>query len=174
LPWRSRASNAIGCANEKEKSHKRTSKARPARTREHTTAEQAWSPVEKAWLKFADKFQTFHQTPNNDNDRDDRPWEAALNAANGAAYAVIVEPATCLHDMEIKIQAWAFTSDIETGNHLTDLAHWQPHKHTQHSDFIASLRDDIRAIMRLVGMAMAAVRSIKAPSPADRDEAVHP
>jgi hypothetical protein len=105
----------------KRKSHKRTSKARPARTREHTTAEQAWSPVEKA-LKFADKFQTFHQTPNNDNDRDDRPWEAALNAANGAAYAVIVEPATCLHDMEIKIQAWAFTSDIETGNHLTDLA----------------------------------------------------
>jgi hypothetical protein len=72
--------------------------------------------------------------------------------------------------MELKIQAWAFTSDIETGNDLTDLANWQPHRHTQNSEFIASLRSDFRAMMRLVGTAMVAVGSIKAPSPVRADE----
>jgi hypothetical protein len=47
------------------------------------------TPVEAEWLKFADKFRAFQRTPNNDDKENDRPWEAALNVANRAAYAVI-------------------------------------------------------------------------------------
>ena len=122
------------------------------------------TPVEEAWLAFVDKFRAFKQTPNNDDYKNDRPWEAALNAANRAAYAVIAEPATCLHDIELRIQAWGFTSSVETGDDLADLANWQPHRNEQNSEFIASLRDDVLAMKRLVLAAHVAIGSIAAPA----------
>jgi hypothetical protein len=120
------------------------------------------TPVEAAWLKFADKFRAFQRTPNNDDKENDRPWEAALNVANRAAYAVIAEPATCLHDMELRIQACAFQAAVEKGDGLTDLANWQPHLHEQNSEFIASLRDDVLAMSGLCWQLMSrSVRSLR-------------
>ncbi len=139
------------------KRHQNSARASAKPTAPRTT------PVEAAWLKFADKFRTFTQTPNNDDDKN-KPWEAALNAANRAAYAVIAVPATCLHDIELRIQAWVFQAAVEKGTGLTDLANWQPHLHEQNSEFIASLRDDVLAMKRLVLAAHVAIGSIAAPA----------
>jgi hypothetical protein len=129
-------------------------------------------PVEEAWRKFVEKFLAFKQTPHDEEDKKiHKAWENALNAANGAAYAVIAEPATCLHDMDLKIQAWGFTSSVKVGDDLTDLANWQPHTNELNSEFIASLRDDIQAMRRLASAATIAVDSIAAPSPGLADKA---
>ena len=64
------------------KRHQKSARASAKPTTPRTT------PVEAAWLKFVDKFRAFQRTPNNDDDKN-KPWEAALNAANRAAYAVI-------------------------------------------------------------------------------------
>jgi hypothetical protein len=146
------------------KRHQKTARTSAKPTTPRTT------PVEAVWLKFADKLRAFQQTPNNDDDKN-KPWEAALNAANWAACAVIAEPATCLHDIELRIQAWGFTSSVETGDDLADLANWQPHRNEQNSEFIASLRDDVLAMKRLVLAAHVAIGSIAAP--AIPDEAGH-
>jgi hypothetical protein len=66
--------------------------------------------------------------------------------------------------MELRIQAWAFQAAVERQDGLTDLANWQPHLHEQNSEFIASLRDDVLAVKRLVLAARVAIGSIAAPA----------
>jgi hypothetical protein len=127
-------------------------------------------PVEKAWLKFVVKFQAFKKMPDGGHDKKiHKAWEKALFATDKAAYAVMAAPATCLRDMEIKIQAWAFTAEVKIGDDLAGLANWQLDDCDEvnvDSEFIASLRDDIRLIKRLVLGANIVVGSItKAPPP---------
>jgi hypothetical protein len=123
------------------------------------------SPVETAWLKFVDKFQAFEKMPDHEKDKEThKAWERALNVTDTAAYAVIAQRATCLRDMELKIQAWAFTSEATTSD-LASLADWQPHECAPNSELIASLRDDILAIKRLVWGANIALGSIASGPP---------
>jgi len=109
------------------------------------------APVEKAWLKFIDKFVAFKKIDEDDK-QIHKAWEKALYVADKAAYAVMAARATCLRDMELKIQAWAFTApDVDSGGDLAGLANWQLRNCDDvDSEFIASLRDDILLIRRLV------------------------
>jgi hypothetical protein len=43
-----------------------------------------------------------------------------------------------------QIRAYAFTSEVKTGDTLASLEHWRPHEYALRSYFIASLRDDVR------------------------------
>ena len=88
-------------------------------------------------------------------DEDDKQihkaWEKALYVADKAAYAVMGARATCLRDVELKIQAWAFTANVDSGVDLAGLANWQLRNCDDvDSEFIASLRDDILFIKRLI------------------------
>jgi hypothetical protein len=123
------------------------------------------SPVEKAWLKFVDKFLAFKKMPDDEKDKKIfRAWERALNVTDRAAYAVVAERATCLRDMEFKIRAWAFTAKVKTGEGVGGLANWEPGNDSD-SELIASLRDDIPAIKRLVWDANIALGSIASGPP---------
>jgi hypothetical protein len=88
-----------------------------------------------------------------------------------AAHKVITRRAICLRDIELKIQAWGFLADVKKpGEGLADLANWQPIRHDRDSEFIASLRDDLRFITRLVRSATTVVRSIEVmPLSYDKD-----
>jgi hypothetical protein len=52
------------------------------------------------------------------------------------------------------------------------LANWQPIQHDRDSEFIASLRDDLRFITRLVRSATTVVRSIEVMPLSDDKDAV--
>jgi hypothetical protein len=67
--------------------------------------------------------------------------------------------------MELKIQAWAFTSEVDIGKDISSLAKWQPNRNAPNSEFIASLRDDILALKRLAWGASIAVGSIASGPP---------
>jgi hypothetical protein len=119
------------------------------------------SPVEKAWNKFVVKFLEFQKVPDNEDDEaSHKHWERELQKTDEAAHAVMEKPATCLQEMELKISAWAFTSEVQTGDTLASLVHWQPNNFATNSDLIASLRDDVRFIRRLICSAGLAVSSI--------------
>jgi hypothetical protein len=128
------------------------------------------TPVEKAWLKFVDKFLAFRRMSTDEKDKEiHKAWEKALAVTDREAYAVMAVPATCLRDMELKIQAWAFTAEVEIGDDIASLANWQLGNcelGNVDNEFIASLRDDIRLIKRLVWGANIVVGSIVAvPTP---------
>jgi hypothetical protein len=124
------------------------------------------SPVEKAWGKFVIKFVEFQKLPKNENDKAVvKQWERELKKTDRSAYAVMEKPATCLHDIELKIRAWAFVAEVKTDDTLISLEHWQPHRFANNSDFIASLRDDVRLLRNLVTGATLAVSSIGATPP---------
>jgi hypothetical protein len=128
------------------------------------------TPVEKAWLKFVDAFLALQKTPNDEGDKEiHQAWEKALRAADGAAYTVTAQRATCLRDMELKIQAWAFTSGVKVGSDVASLAKWTPHRYAESSNFVASLRDDVLAMKRLAWGASIAVGSIASGQPPFRD-----
>jgi hypothetical protein len=75
-------------------------------------------------------------------------------------------PATCLHEMELKIRAWAFVAPIKTDNTIPGLQKWKPHEsYSIKSNFIASLRDDVRLIRGMVTGATLVVSSLGATPP---------
>ena len=109
--------------------------------------------VEKAWLKFVDKFHAFQKMPSNEKDKKaHKAWEAMLKTTDVAAYKVMEQRATCLRDMEIKIWAWAFIAEVPKDGTINGLINWKSSGKWMgnDSDFIASLRDDIRLMKRLV------------------------
>ena len=125
------------------------------------------TPVEKAWLKFVDAFQALKNFPphTEDGKKAHKSWEKTLRVADSAADAVAAQRPTCLRDMELKIQAWAFTSEVDIGKDISSLAKWQPNRNAPNSEFIASLRDDILALKRLAWGASIAVGSIASGPP---------
>jgi hypothetical protein len=85
------------------------------------------TPVNVPWLKFVDEFLAFHKMRANEDDKQiHKAWERALRGAGRAAEAVTVLPATCLREMELKIQAWAFTSPVKTNSNIVSLSTWHP------------------------------------------------
>jgi hypothetical protein len=133
---------------------------RRAVAQSQSTAPRA-SPVEKAWEKFVIKFLEFQKLPHDEHgEASHERWERELRKTDEAAHAVMEKPARCLREMELKIGAWAFTSEVKTGDTLASLEHWQPDDYAVDSDFIASLRDDVRFIRRLICGAGLAVSSI--------------
>ena len=141
------------------KAIKRTAKAVPATEPKLSRP----TPVERAWQKFIDEFETFQKMPSNERTEEEhRAWEAQLRATDRAAYNVIDQRATCLRDMEIKIQVWAFTAAVNTGG--APSLEWEPHPYEPNSTMIASLRDDVQAIKGLVRAAMTTVGSIETSS----------
>ena len=133
------------------------------------------TPVEKAWLKFVDAFQALTNFPphTEDGKKAHKSWEKTLRVADSAADAVAAQRPTCLRDMELKIQAWAFTSEVDIGKDISSLAKWQPNRNAPNSEFIASLRDDILALKRLAWGASIAVGSIASGPPPMPDMPVH-
>jgi hypothetical protein len=126
------------------------------------------SAVEKAWLKFVDKFHAFQKMPSNEKDKKaHKAWEAILKTTDVAAYKVMEQRATCLRDMEIKIWAWAFIAEVPKDGTLNGLINWKSNSRWMgnDSDFIVSLRDDIRLMKRLVCGANIVVGSIAAAPP---------
>jgi hypothetical protein len=145
----------------KRKAIKRAAKAVPATKPKLPRP----TPVEKAWLKFAGKFEAFYKMPSNEHDKKvHKAWEAMLSTTDRAAYNVMRERAVCLRDMEIKIMAWAFIAETPKEGTLDALQNWQPGRYMcDDGEFIASLRDDIRAMKQLVRGAAMAVGSIQYP-----------
>jgi hypothetical protein len=84
--------------------------------------------------------------------------------ADKAAEKVMSKRATCLRDMELKIQAWGFIAAVKKpGDDLAHLENWQPNnEYEKESEFIASLRDDILLLKRLLRGATITVGSIEA------------
>jgi len=126
------------------------------------------SAVEKAWLKFVDKFHAFQKMPSNEKDKKaHKAWEAILKTTDVAAYKVMEQRATCLRDMEIKIWAWAFIAEVPKDGTLNGLINWKSGGRWMggDSDFIASLRDDILLMKRLLWGASIVVGSIAAAPP---------
>jgi hypothetical protein len=148
----------------KRKSPTRVSKVPPRRT----SKAPGITPVEAAWRKFVDKFQAFQKMPSDeDNEKEYKAWEEALSITTRAAYNVMESRATCLHDMEVKIRAWAFIAEVPKDGTLDGLTNWQPRRLYMGADstFIASLRDDVLAMKRLVSTAKVAVASIACQHP---------
>lgn len=140
------------------KSTRKPAKPAPALRK---SKERPIPPVEKAWLKFVYEFHAFKETPDDESDKKiHKAWEKALFATDKAACAVMAAPATCLRDIAFKIRAWAFTAEVKTVDDIGGLADWQPGDDLD-SKFIASLRDDIQIIRRLVQAANLAVASIE-------------
>jgi hypothetical protein len=147
-------------------SSKTLKRARSTTSRSRPTKNTA---VDKAWMKFLDKFIVFKKTPHNEKDQEiHKAWQRALEATDRAAKAVAKQRATCLRDMELKIQAWAFQSgvNIGKGTDLKEIANWRPNEEIAlNSELIASLRDDIVAMKQLAWGASIAVGSIASGPP---------
>jgi hypothetical protein len=93
------------------------------------------------------ELHAFQEIP--DDVKNNKAWEKALHVTDKAAYAVMAKRATCLRDIEFKINAWAFTSEVVTDDDVGGLNNWQLGDCDDvDSKFITSLRDDILLIKR--------------------------